>query len=152
MTTTTRTRRTSAAAESFRPPLTITDRDRALLERCITRALHARAHAEAEELEAELARAHIVDVARVPADVVTLNTTLVVVDADTNTRRIITVVLPEQADVERGRVSVLAPIGAAVIGLRLGDEIDWMLPNGRAARLRVGEIILQPEAVRDAGR
>lgn len=152
MTSTTTTRRTRAAAEALRPPLTITDRDRALLERCIVRALHARAHAEAEELEAELARAHIVAAAEVPADVVTLNTTLVVEDCESGARRIITVVLPEHAGVERGRVSVLAPIGAAVIGLRLGDEIDWMLPNGRATRVRVAEIILQPEAVRDGGR
>ncbi len=59
--------------------------------------------------------------------------------------RQIQVVYPGDADVEQGKVSVLAPVGAALLGLALGQAIDWEFPDGQTRRLRVEEILYQPE-------
>jgi regulator of nucleoside diphosphate kinase len=135
-------------AESQRPPIVITDKDHARLESCLARALDARFSGDVENLEIELGRARIVPEAAIPPNVVTLNTTVIVEDCDTLARRVFTVALPEHADYDDDRISVLAPVGAAVIGLRVDDEIRWPLPNGRVTRLRVVEILYQPEAAK----
>jgi regulator of nucleoside diphosphate kinase len=56
-----------------------------------------------------------------------------------------TLVFPEQADYEVRRISVLAPIGTAMLGQREGDEFEWVVPDG-PVRLRVEKVIYQPEA------
>lgn len=100
----------------------------------------------AEALEAELLRADVREPADVPPDVVTMNSTLRCVDETTGAERVLQLVYPEQADAAQGRVSVLAPVGAALLGLRAGQGIDWPLPGGRSTRLRVDEVLRQPEA------
>lgn len=99
----------------------------------------------AEALEAELHRAIVVPQGQVPADVVTMNSDVVYEDCSTGARRTVRVVFPREADAARGRISVLAPIGSALLGLRIGQEIDWQLPAG-PRRIRVVEIRFQPEA------
>lgn len=101
----------------------------------------------AELLDGELHRATIVPRAAVPADVVTMNSDVVYED-DSGTRRTVRVVYPRDADGERGWVSVLAPIGSALLGLRVGQHIDWRLPAG-PRRLRVVDVPYQPEAAGD---
>ena len=98
-----------------------------------------------EALEAELHRAIVVPQREVPADVVTMNSDVVYEDCSTGARRSVRVVFPREADAARGRISVLAPIGSALLGLRIGQEIDWQLPAG-LRRIRVVEIRFQPEA------
>jgi regulator of nucleoside diphosphate kinase len=98
-----------------------------------------------EALEMELHRAVIVDPEQVPTDLVTMNSELVYEDVDTQTRRRVTLVYPKDADASRGRISVLAPIGSALLGLRVGQEIDWQTPSG-PKRIRVVEVHYQPEA------
>jgi regulator of nucleoside diphosphate kinase len=93
----------------------------------------------AEALEAELLRATIVPPEEVPADVVTLHGDVVYEDLSTGQRRTVRVVLPREADPRRGWISVLAPVGSALLGLRVGQEIDWPLPGG-ARRIRVVEL------------
>lgn len=98
-----------------------------------------------EQLEEELARARIVDEAELPTDVVTMDTEVVVLDVDTGEEQRLRVVFPHMADVERGYISVLAPMGLAVLGCREGDEVTWRTP-GRERRLRIHRVLYQPEA------
>lgn len=96
-------------------------------------------------LEGELSRAIPVQPQDVPADVVTMNSTVRLKDLDTGKDVVYTLVYPEDADVEAARISVLAPIGTALLGYRVGDEIDWKVPSG-TRRFRVEAVVFQPEA------
>jgi regulator of nucleoside diphosphate kinase len=99
----------------------------------------------AELLDSELQRATVVDPREVPPTVVTMNSEVAYEDCETGERRRVRVVFPNEADAARGRVSVMAPIGSALIGLSIGQEIEWPVPTGRK-RIRVVEIPYQPEA------
>jgi regulator of nucleoside diphosphate kinase len=98
-----------------------------------------------ESLEAELHRATVVDPRDVPSDVVTMNSEVVYEDCATAARRRVRVVYPKDADASRGQVSVLAPIGSALLGLRVNQTIEWAVPGG-TRRIRVVEVTYQPEA------
>jgi regulator of nucleoside diphosphate kinase len=98
-----------------------------------------------DSLASELYRAEVVDSRDVPADVVTMNSDVVYEDCATGVQRRVKVVYPQDADAGRGHVSVLAPIGSALLGLRTGQTIEWPVPNG-TKRIRVLEIRYQPEA------
>jgi regulator of nucleoside diphosphate kinase len=102
-------------------------------------------------LETELHRAVVVDQRAVPPDVVTMNSEVVYEDTATFTKRRVRVVYPKDADATRGLVSVLAPIGSALLGLRVNQTIEWPVPNG-TKRIRVVEIRYQPEACGDYER
>ena len=97
-------------------------------------------------LEEELARAHVVSQKDVPKDVVTMNSTIQFLSLDTQKESEITLVYPKDADVTKGRVSILAPIGIALIGLRVGQTIQWPMPNGQSRELKVTGIRYQPES------
>ena len=93
--------------------------------------------AAAERLDAELDRAIVADPARLPPDVVTVGSRVTFEEARSGVLREVTVVYPSAADASAGRISVLAPIGAALIGQRQGDELEWPLPDGRLATIRI---------------
>jgi len=97
-----------------------------------------------DELQVELSRAQIVPKDQVPADVVTMNSTILLRDLDTNETDIYTLVYPDRADIANQRLSVLAPIGTAILGYRVGDDFRWRVPAGWR-RLRVEQVIFQPE-------
>jgi regulator of nucleoside diphosphate kinase len=97
-----------------------------------------------EGLEAELARAEVVDPERVPKSVVTMNSTVKLRDLDTNEVETYTLVFPEQADIANNKLSVLAPVGTAILGQRVGDVLRWRVPGGRR-RLKVERVLYQPE-------
>jgi regulator of nucleoside diphosphate kinase len=97
-----------------------------------------------DDLEHEVERATIVDPHDVPDDVITMNSTVRLCDLDTGEIERYTLVYPRDADIEENRISVLAPIGTALIGYRVGDVVEWPVPSGMA-RLRVEEILYQPE-------
>jgi len=99
-------------------------------------------------LERELERAVVVKPEEVPATVVTMNSEVQILDLDTDERRSVTVVFPSSAGIKEGHVSVLAPLGTALLGSREGTPIEWTAPGGMR-RLRVERIVYQPEA---AGR
>jgi regulator of nucleoside diphosphate kinase len=101
-----------------------------------------------DALETELQRARVVAQTEVPADVVTMNSDVVYEDIATGVERAIRLVYPHDADVTTGRVSILAPMGAALLGLRVGQEISWRVARG-LKRVRVVEIRYQPEAAGD---
>jgi regulator of nucleoside diphosphate kinase len=127
-----------------RDPIIVTDADLARLQP----VLDSTRGEGADALEEELQRAAIVRQADVPADVVTMNSDVVYEDGVTGARRTVRVVYPKDADSKRGWISVLAPIGSALLGLRVGQEIEWPVPHG-SKRVRVVELRYQPEASGD---
>jgi len=99
-------------------------------------------------LEREVEQAEVVKSEQVPATVVTMNSEVEVVDVDTEERRSLTLVFPSLAGIEAGRVSVLAPLGTALLGRREGARVAWQTPRG-TRQLQVERVVYQPEA---AGR
>jgi len=92
-----------------------------------------------EKLEKELARSVPVPASEVPADVATMHSRVRVRDLETGAVRTYTLVFPHQADLPSGRLSVLAPLGTALLGYRQGDEIEWAMPGG-LRRLRLESV------------
>ena len=101
-----------------------------------------------DELRAELDCAQIVPSKSVSQEVVTMNSTVVLLDPITRKEEIYTLVFPEDADIGQGRISVLAPVGIAILGCKIGDSFELMVPAGKR-RLKVKRILYQPEAAGD---
>src|SRR5688572_3972923 len=99
-------------------------------------------------LEGELEHAHVVAPADVPPDVITMNSKARVRDLETDEEMTYTLVFPDKANIDEGKISVVAPIGTAMLGQRVGDEFEWEVPAG-SVRLRVEELLYQPEASGD---
>lgn len=97
----------------------------------------------------EIARARIVPQSAIPPDIVTMNSRLRIIDVDSGAASELTIVYPRDANADVGRVSVLAPIGSALLGLREGQTIEWPLPNGKVKRITVLQVCYQPEAAGD---
>jgi regulator of nucleoside diphosphate kinase len=119
------------------------DRLRPLLEHANTTA--------ADLLDSELVDATVIDQFDVPADLITMNSEVVYEDLDTSARRTVRIVYPTDADAKRSWVSVLSPIGSALLGLRIGQETEWTVPSGKK-RVRVVALTYQPEAAGDFHR
>lgn len=100
----------------------------------------ARLHA----LEMELERAYGVDPTELPEDVVTMNSTVEIRDLKSGETDVYTLVYPDRADIDANRISVLAPIGTAILGCRVGDVVRVATPSG-TRRIRVEEVHFQPE-------
>jgi len=101
-----------------------------------------------EELEEELDRAEILKPEEIPTDVITMNSTFRLRDVDTGEDAVYTLVFPAKADTVNGKISILAPVGTAVLGYRVGDTVEWEVPAG-TKRFRIEEILYQPEAEGD---
>lgn len=126
------------------------------MERLKERLLESEAVPEGDrenlaELEQELMRAEVVSPQEVPGDVITMNSLVRLKDLDTKKELTYTLVFPADADAAQNKISVLAPIGTALIGYRVGDIITWEVPAGRR-RLKVEEVLYQPEAAGDYDR
>jgi len=128
--------------------ITITTPDHAELSSVIafTGKVSTRAKWELRLLENELKRARIVPAEEIPPDVITMNTRAEFLDLESGERMQLTLVLPSDANINDGKVSVLAPLGTAMLGYRVGDEFEWPVPYG-LRRLKVMHIHFQPEAV-----
>lgn len=100
---------------------------------------------EVEGLEEELERASIIDTSEIPSDLVTMNSRFRYLNVTDGREDEMTIVYPHQANAEKKCISVTAALGSAMLGLRVSDEIDWTFPDGRERRLRVLEVISQPE-------
>ncbi|WP_323840589.1 nucleoside diphosphate kinase regulator [Photorhabdus africana] len=100
----------------------------------------------ADALNEELDRAEIVPPAEIPSDVVTMNSRIRFIDLTSNEERVRTLVYPASLQDSSDQLSVMAPLGAALLGLRIGDEISCELPNGEKTRVKVLELLYQPEA------
>jgi len=112
--------------------------------------LEATAPDVAEMLLDEIDRAEIHSRDELPSNVVTLGSVVTFVDESTGVRRCVQIVLPAEADIERGTLSIVSQVGAGLIGLSAGQSIDWPCPDGRPRTLRIVEVEQNPAP--DAGR
>ncbi|MEZ6076155.1 MAG: nucleoside diphosphate kinase regulator [Pirellulaceae bacterium] len=96
------------------------------------------------DLQSELNVAHVVDPSEVPCDVITMNSTVRLRDLKTKETEMFTLVYPNQANIAEGKLSILAPLGTAILGYRVGDVVRWQVPSG-VGRWRVEELLVQPE-------
>lgn len=97
------------------------------------------------ELEAELDRADVVEPQEIPPTVVTMNSTVKFRVHSSQEEFQLTLVYPKDVDQSGGTISVLAPVGSALLGLSQGDEIEWPKPGGGTIQVRIEEILYQPE-------
>ena len=123
-------------ARSLRPHVIISEDQIARLER-LAEGLVGRNPELADRLMTELARARIAGPARLPADVVTIGSTVTYRDETSGRDQTITLVWPEDADIAAGRASVLTPIGVALLGLRTGARFEWETRKGELRELTV---------------
>ena len=143
-------RRTGGRKEEFRKAdargaLTISAFDKERLSRLldvINRDEEGRE--EIQDLEREIERGAVVRPEEMPADVVTMNSSVRVTDLESEESRVYTIVFPSEANYEQGKISILAPLGAALLGYRVGDTVEWNVPRGVRC-LRIEEIVFQPE-------
>jgi regulator of nucleoside diphosphate kinase len=118
-------------------PITIARDDYARLRLLVTTALQTHATPALQKLREELDRAEVVDSAGMPAGTVTMDSTVEFEDLGTGEVEEYTLTFPERANVEQKRLSILAPIGTALIGYRVGDLVRWPTPGGvRHLKLR----------------
>jgi regulator of nucleoside diphosphate kinase len=116
----------------------------------VLRSRTALDHPRLQALEADIEHAKVLDVADMPSNVVTMNSRVRLRDLDTGDLLSLTLVFPGAAEASKGRVSVLAPVGLAMLGARESDELRLpMLKRVRPRRLRIEEVEYQPEAAGD---
>jgi regulator of nucleoside diphosphate kinase len=127
----------------FRPPqLFLVEAEAARLRDLVLQLRHTGGRAlqpNLDRLQAELDRAETRPADAVPPDVVTMGSSVVVTDLDTGDEQQFTLVWPEEADSDARRISVLAPIGTALLGFRRGDEVEWPVPAG-VRRFRLARV------------
>ncbi len=133
----------------MRKEIFITDFDRKRLRALIAdqKATHS-SKKHLLGLEEELLRAQVVESKEIPPDVVTMNSKIRLKDVDTGEEMTISLVFPQDADVNNGKISILAPVGTAIIGFKVGDTVEWPVPSG-VRNLQIEEILYQPEAAGD---
>lgn len=99
-------------------------------------------------LEKELYRAVLVDPPNIPRDVITMNSKVIITDTESGEKTTYTLVFPSAANISENKLSIMAPLGMALLGYRTGDIIEWPVPSG-VRKLKVDKIIYQPEASGD---
>ena len=127
-----------------RPKLVVSSLDAARLE-ALLETLSGEGFPGKEELEEELVRADIVAPEEMPHDVVTMNSTVVFTTSPGGKVFQLTLVYPGDAAKSDDNISILAPVGGALLGLAVGDAIEWPLPGGRTVTVRIKDILYQPE-------
>lgn len=111
-------------------PIYITRDDNTKLRLLLATALYSNASSALRKLRDELDRAAVIDSSALPAEVVTMDSTVKFEDLETSEIDEYTITFPDRADVKRKRVSILAPIGTALLGCRVGDVVKWSTPGG----------------------
>jgi len=120
----------------------VTEADKQKLKKIIDDAIDDK-NKEFKELDAELARAEVVGINKLPADVITMNSrVLLLMDG---IEEEISLVYPHEADVSQNMISVLSPVGIAILGYREGDTVEWRVPSG-IIKVEVKKVLYQPEA------
>lgn len=134
-----------------KPKIVITETDLERLETLLS-SLPAKAFPGKVELETELGRARIVDSKKVPATVVTMNSRVKFIVSSSNEEFCLTLVYPKDVNDKGDTISILAPVGSALLGLSQGDEMSWPKPGGGMLKVRIEEVIYQPERSGDFHR
>ena len=145
-----RVRGRSPAAERG---LWIADEDRAKLDTLlrVLAARHDQHVGDRGTLAGELRRARVVPRAELPPDVVTMNAAVRLRDLETGEEETYTLVYPADADIAENKLSVLAPVGTALLGYRAGDVVEWPVPAG-VSRFRIEEVRQPARRHAPAGR
>ena len=134
-----------------RPPITISSLDASRLERILDSIDHNR-FPDSEALEAEVNRANVVEPRDIPPDVVTMNSTVTFQVESSEREFSLTLVYPKDADDSSTKISILAPVGSALLGLREGDEMSWPKPGGGSLKVSILNVTYQPERAGDFQR
>ena len=125
----------------------ITSQDKQRLEELLAEVSVSdpRQHGDLKLLEEELRRAVIVEPKEIPGDVITMNSRAEMRDLESGEIVAFTLVFPSEANIDKEKISVLAPIGAGMLGYRVGDEFEWNVPDG-VRHMKVTKVHYQPEA------
>ena len=134
-----------------KPQITLSSLDLERIEALLA-ALPASVFPGKAELQAELDRADVVEPQDIPPTVVTMNSTVRFAIAETGKEFCLSLVYPRDMDCSADRLSILAPVGAALLGLSVGDELTWPGPGGKTMTVRVQEVVYQPERAGDLHR
>lgn len=124
--------------------------DYARIKKCINDAKQFKSISieEAEKLMKELDSAKIVEPEAIPSNVVTMNSIVKLSFLNNNKQVQFQIVYPDQANFKENKISIFSPIATALIGYKVADEIEWIVPAG-LTNIRIDEIIYQPEAAGD---
>ncbi|CAI0789025.1 Regulator of nucleoside diphosphate kinase [Serratia quinivorans] len=128
-----------------KPTITINELDAERLDALLAQPAFANTDV-ATALNIELDRAEILPPSQIPANVVTMNSRVRFRDLHTAEEHVRTLVYPASLKDSHEQLSVMAPLGAALLGMHVGNQITWQLPNGEEARIEVLELLYQPEA------
>ena len=115
-------------------------------------AIPSSAFAGKAELQAELDRAEIVEPADMPPHVVSMHSTVKFSIHETGKDFCLTLVYPRDAGNTENAISIFAPVGSALLGLSVGDELAWPVPGGGSMTVRVAQVTYQPERAGDLHR
>mgnify|MGYP001256812297 CR=1 FL=1 len=127
-----------------KPNILLSERDAERLERLLDTLPEAAFPGKAE-LMAELERAEVVPSEAIPPEVVTMNSTVRFTVSSSNDVFSLTLVYPKDVDDSGTTISILAPVGSALLGLSKGNEIEWSKPGGGTMKVRIDDILYQPE-------
>ena len=127
-----------------KPGITISSHDYDRIEALLVN-LPANAFPGKQALQEELDRAEIVDPRQMPPTVITMNSTVRFINETTGVEFLMTLVYPKDVQGKPDRISILAPVGSALLGLSIGDVMEWPLPGGNNIRVRIIDILYQPE-------
>jgi regulator of nucleoside diphosphate kinase len=130
--------------------LIINSLDYSRIKKCISDAKQFKSinEAEAAKLMSELNSAKIVKPESIPSDVVTMNSIVKLSFLNNNKQVQFQIVYPENANLKENKISIFSPIATALIGYKISDEIEWIVPAG-LTKMRIDDIIYQPEAAGD---
>ena len=130
--------------------LIINKLDYARIKKCISDAKQFKSitESEADKLMMELGSAKIVEPEAIPSNVVTMNSIVNISFLNINKQVQFQIVYPDKANIKENKISIFSPIATALIGYKINDEIEWIVPAG-LTKLRIDEIIYQPEAAGD---
>ena len=125
----------------------VTDKDLARLLELLKTTIPASdsGKKDLKKLKQELDRAEIRESASIPPDVVTMNSKVQLTDLDSGKEYEWRLVYPKDENISQGRISILAPLGSALIGYREGDSFEWEVPSG-LRKFRIGKVLFQPES------
>lgn len=131
----------------------VTDFDKKRLDELIAAALEFgdKPRDDLNGLLSEIKNANIVKPQEIPADVITMNSKVLLRDVSANKEFTYSLVFPQDADIDKGAISVLAPVGTAILGYQEGDQVKWKVPSGERT-LEIVKVLYQPEAAKDFDR
>ena len=144
---TTQVRQSRQDNDGIKNPIYVTSQDKQRLEDLLmeVEACDPRKHGDLKALTEELHRAVIVDPKDVFSDVITMNSRAEMRDLETGETVAFTLVFPSEANIDEEKISVLAPIGAGMLGYRVGEDFEWNVPDG-VRHMKVTKLHYQPEA------